>query len=393
MIPGYFWPNLFILFSGLFLYNIELSSTTKDVLSTALIFAGLLQCLRLLNSKRLAWISILLSSFLFLLPGLTKSLYTPITIVFPLSILFIGLLGKDKIRIRTGLACLLISLIFFSAHYFYFHRLETNSFTQYNAFFTKRWFMAKSGDDFIPGFYFENLLRLYPFIPASLFNLDSTGALIRDHLPPLYRAYGFILYLSNAFGLAGMIGIFFVACKRFYRKSISISVSFLITGFIISFAILAITCYLSLRYQAIEYKGSTDSWTFVYENRPYFFTILFLQACLFLFVFSRPANSKILVRLKWLLIIILSLGALHGFYFVIKNAASPARMKTTINQLITAQADSVQKANPGQTLWLATEIPHLDWYAKLQGLHVVNRLPLLNDSLFNLPPNTILLLQ
>lgn len=391
LMPDYFWPNMFILFAGFFLYNIELSSSTKDVLSTALLLAGLLQCLYLGSAKKFSWPVLFFSSLLFLLPGLTKSIYSPVTIVFPFSILFIGIVGNDRIRIKTGLVCLFFSLLLWAGHYFYFHKLETEAFAQYRDFFLQRWSMAKTGDDFVSGFYFENLLRLYPFIPASLFNLDSTGAQIRDHLPTMYRAYGFLLYLSNAIGIAALIAIFFSVCKRHFRKTIPANISFLISGLIISFSILLITCVLSLRYQAIEYKGSTGSWTFVYENRPYFFSILFLQVCLFLFLFSRPLISITWIRIKWLLVLILTIGAVHGFYFTVKNTIKPTRMKITINQLISAKADSIQQANPGQPVWLATEMPHLEWYAKLQKIHVVNRLPLLKDSTFNIPAHTIML--
>lgn len=391
LMPDYFWPNMFILFAGFFLYNIELSSSTKDVLSTALLLAGLLQCLYLGAVKKVSWPVLFFSSLLFLLPGLAKSIYSPITVVFPLSILFIGWVGNDRLRIKTGLICLFFSLLFWAGHYFYFHKLETEAFAQYRDFFQQRWSMAKTGDDFVSGFYFENLLRLYPFIPASLFNLDSTGAQIRDHLPTMYRAYGFLLYLSNAIGIAAVIAVFFSVCKRHFRKTIPPNILFLLSGLVISFSILLITCVLSLRYRAIEYKGSTDSWTFVYENRPYFFSIIFLQLCLFLFLFSRPLISKFWIRIKWLLILILTIGAVHGFYFTGKNIIKPARMKTTINQLISAKADSIQNANPGKSVWVATEMPHLDWYAKLQKIHVVNRLPLLNDSTFNIPPQTIML--
>lgn len=391
LMPDYFWTNLFILFSGFFLYNIELSSSTKDVLSTGFLLAGLLQCLRLANAEKISLPTLFLSSLLFLLPGLTKSLYTPLALVFPLSILFIGLIGKNRIRTRIGLVCLLISLVLFAAQYFYFNTLEATALVEHRDFFSTRWSMAKSGDDFVSGIYFENLLKLYPFIPASLFNLDSAGVQVRDHLPFLYRAYGFLLYLVNAIGIAALVAIFFSVCKRFFRKSLPPPILFLITGLIISFAILSITCALSLRYRAIEYKSSTDSWTFVYENRPYFFTILFLQACLFIFLFSRQLSSKILIGVKWLLIPIMAIGGLHGSYFVVKNAIRPTQMKTTINQLISSKVDSVQKSNLSQRVWLATEMPHLDWYAKLNKLHVVNGLPLLNDSLFNIPSQTVLL--
>jgi len=354
LLQDYFWPNMFILFAGLFLYNIELSSSAKDVLSTGFLLAGFLQSLRLGSSQHISWISIILSSILFMLPGLTKSIYTPITFVFPLSILFIGLLEKKRIRIQIGLSCLLISLVLLGASYFYFHRLETAALAQYSDFFLKKWFMAKSGDDFIPGIYFENLLRLYPFIPASIFYCESSRVQFRDHLPVFYKAYGFFLYLFNGIGIAGLVAVFFSVCKRYYRKLIPLRNIFLLTGLGISFAILAITCFLSLRFQAIEYKGSTDSWTFVYENRPYFFIILFLQLSLFIFLFSQSLYSGAWKTIQKILLVILATGCLHGVYFVSRNVIRPTKMKTTLNQMISLKVDSVQKAKPPQQVLLVT---------------------------------------
>ena len=63
----------------------------------------------------------------------------------------------------------------------------------------------------------------------------------------------------------------------------------------------------------------------------------------------------------------------------------------SVNGLATNEADSIRKANPGYDVWLATEMPHLDWYAKLQSQKVLNGLAILNDSTMRLPPKTILL--
>ena len=62
----------------------------------------------------------------------------------------------------------------------------------------------------------------------------------------------------------------------------------------------------------------------------------------------------------------------------------------SINGLVTNEADSVQNANPGYAVWLATEMPHLDWYAKLHKQKVLNGLAFLNDSSLRLPLKTIL---
>ena len=59
--------------------------------------------------------------------------------------------------------------------------------------------------------------------------------------------------------------------------------------------------------------------------------------------------------------------------------------------MVTAIADSSKKVNPHLNVWLATEMPHLDWYAKLNNQQVITGLVTLNDSSFKLPPKTMLL--
>jgi hypothetical protein len=91
---------------------------------------------------------------------------------------------------------------------------------------------------------------------------------------------------------------------------------------------------------------------------------------------------------------ILGLGFLHGIYFVLKSAFLPelANQKSaTVNNLVIKDADSISLANPDYKIWIATEMQHLDWYAKLKGQKLLNYVAYLNDSSFKLPPRTILL--
>jgi len=195
-----FWPNLFILFSGFFLYNIEVSSSSKDVLSTALLMASLLHCMNLgkaSNNRPVLYLAA--SSVLFLLPGLVKYTYLPLAAMFPFAIFFIGIFSRQRSLIRTGSITLLFSILLIALHYFYFHSLEVNAMRQHPDFYANRWSLAKSGDDFITGFYPGNLQQLYPFIPASVINLDFAGIQVRSLVPSLYQVYGNVLFVLNVF--------------------------------------------------------------------------------------------------------------------------------------------------------------------------------------------------
>lgn len=385
-----FWPNLFILFSGFFLYNLELTSSSKDILATALLFCGVLRCLQInKSSKQKSFLYLAGSSLLFILPGLTKYTFIPLAPLFPVSLIFIAFLSKQKQLLRSGIICLIATIVLVIAHYLFFHQLDLNDMHRHEAFYFNRWSLAKNGNEFIEGFYPQNLLLLYPYFPASLFNIEFAGIQVRNYLNALYRPYAIFLSLINVAGIVSLAGIFIYLSKKYYRRLISSKISFLIIGSIISFSILLLTCIWSLRFKAIEYKGGVSAWTYVFENRPYFFSILFIQLLLVAFVFAKNFQSFLLKKLRSLLIIVMILGALHGFYFLIKSMTHPRERSVTINKLVTAVADSIQKARPSYKVWIATEIQHLDWYAKLKNHTVLNYVYYLNDSSFTLPAKTI----
>lgn len=392
---SHYWTNLYILFAGLFLYTVEVSSSSKDVLALALLFFALLRCINIGNAEsRPGFVYLAISSVLFFLPGLTKLTYLPLTIIFPLCLLFIGFLKKEKRLLRYGSITLLLAAVLVAVHYFYFHSLEKQTLAMYTDFYSQRWSMAKGGSEYVGGFYPENLKVLYPFIPASVINLDFVGVQVKNNLLSVYNLYGTLLYVANFIGIALMITAFFYLIKKYYRKSVSDRIFFLLAGLFISLAIVAMLCIMSLRYHAVEYKGSTSSWTFVYESRGFMFPMVFLQLCFFVFLFSKKQTAAFTHWLRLFFLFIISISFVHGAYFLVKKGMGlrfSSQKAMSINGLVTQQADSLQKTNPGYTVWLATEMPHLDWYAKLNGQKVLNRLTALNDSAFRLPPKTILL--
>lgn len=390
-----FWCNLFILFAGFFLYNVELSSSSKDVLATALIFVALLQCIQIISGKKkLSTGRLLFTSLLFLLPGLTKFLYLPLAIVFPIGLLFVYFINKEKGLLRTSLWLGVITILLLGAHYFYFHSLETYSFNEHTVFYANRWSLAKSGDDFVAGFYPSNLLQLYPYIPASFLNLDVGGVWVRAVIPSLYKTYGLVLFMLNITGILALAAIFIFISRKYFRKEVSTRIAFFLIGTLLSFSMLMLACALSLRYHSIQYKAGVSAWTYVFENRPFIFSIIFIQLCAFIFLFSRPHRDYFPAKLKIILLILACIWMLHGMYFVAKTIAKPGSAKekiTSINKLVVKDAEKIKKQYPGFNLWIATEMQHLDWYAKLNGHKVLNQVSLLNDSSFNLPPKTILL--
>ena len=389
------WTNLFILFSGFFLYNVELSSSPKDVMAIALLFLALFRCIRIgIAGNHPSFSYLVITGLIFILPGLMKLTYLPLAIVFPLSLLLIGILNKERLLLRSGFITLLFSILLVAGHYFYFDTLYSQTNVLLPDFYSQRWSMAKSDNDFVPGFFPQNLRMMYPFIPASVINLDFLGVQIKSQLSSIYPIYKILLHTINFTGLAVFCFLFFYLLKKYFRKPIANHIFFLLTGMYISLSIIALLSVMSVRYHAIEYKGSNSSWTFVFENRPFLFPIIFLQLCLFVFLFSKNQKTAFTRWSRTFFLIILSISFMHGAYFLTKKIigfSSSNQKKNSVNRLVTAIADSSKKVNPDLNVWLATEMPHLDWYAKLNNQQVMTGLGTLNDSSFRLPPKTILL--
>lgn len=392
---SHYWTNLYLLFAGFFLYSVEMTSASKDIPALALLFLAFLQTIRISKTVQHTGVTSLAGlAVLCFLPGLMKLTYLPLAVLFPLSLLLTGYLRRDKRGMRNGAASFVLVALLLAGHYFYFHSLENNTLSQYPEFYAKRWTMAKSGNEYVAGFYPENLALLYPFFPAAVMNLDFSGVQVKTYLNSFYPLYGVLLYALNFTGLALLIAGFFYLARKYTRKIISERIFFLFTGITFSLGLILLLSYMSLRYKAVEYKGSESSWTFVYESRAFLFPLLFLQLCLFTFLFSQKPNAVVTKWLRGFLLVLLAVAVIHGASFVIRKAISlgkPALQPATINQIITRQADSLEHANPGYRVWLATELPHLDWYAKLQGRQVLSGLDHLNDSSFRLPPRTFLL--
>lgn len=392
---SHYWTNLYLLFAGFFLYSVELTSASKDVPALALLFLSLLLSVRISHPGQQAGIPALAGlALLYILPGLMKLTYLPLAFFFPVSLLLTGYLRKEKRLIRYGSIAAVFTVLLLAGHYFYFHSLESHTSSLYPDYYAKRWTMARSGNEYMAGFYPENLKVLYPFFPAALFNLDFAGSQIKHYLPAAHTMYGVLLYTLNFAGLALMIAGFFYLLRRYYRKPVSERIFFLLAGIVVSLALIGMLCMLSVRFKAIVYKGSSESWTFVYESRAFLFPLLFLQLCLVTFLFSQPSTAVITKWLRGVLLLLLAGGMIHGAGFVAKSAfrlVSGAERPASENRFMSGKADSLQKANPGYQVWLATELPHLDWYAKLRRQRVLNGLDHLNDDSFRLPPRTFLL--
>lgn len=392
---NHYWTNLFILFAGAFLYTAETSSSGKDMLAVALLFTSLFYCIKIGNPEfNPSFVYLLATAVLFLLPGLTKLTYKPLALVFPLAVLLIGLLQQEKALFRKGIALFLITAVLFALQHFYFQSLEKQAVASHPEYFSNRWTLAKSGDDFVAGFFPENLQYMHPFIPSTVANLDVLGVQVKTFLPSIYYPYAVLVFSLHCAGLAIMIFALFYLARRYYRKKVPDKIFFLLTGLFVSLSLVFLLSLMSLRYQALEYKGTNYLWTFVYESRAFLFPVIFLQLCLFAFLFAKEPSSVFLKIFRTLLFVIVGISFLHGIYFRAKKGIemlNPKQAMSSVNKLVTNDADSTGKANSGHAVWLATETSHLDWYAKLHKQKVMNNLSVLNDSSFRLPSKTILL--
>lgn len=344
--------NLLIIFSGFFLMLYEMQSTPKDHFATGfLLWATYLTSVFL---KRQTLIYSILLYFVYLLIVFTKFLYAP------LIILFLGFLFYNAFRERskklalfaTGISIACMVSIFLFYQYWGFLRMHSSSQVIY-----------KPVEEFIKGFFPENLLQFYPFISSSWINTGLWGQKIEKffHLPQFLRGHVFqtldILTLLLALILLGPL----------FKKIIKNRAACLVL--LICTSIIFMTTYMSIRFQEIHFTTLITQWTYVRNPRFFLFPMVMIQ--LFL-VYLLSSTQLLKSWIRYLCITLIAMECLHGIYFSIKLIAVEGNMGNRSSPVYKKIIEDYDQLKNGAypNLKMATTDLHLRWYASLQEIPV-----------------------
>jgi len=294
--------NLVTLIAGCSQYPFFMSSSSTDVISVTLVLFAMIAMIEIVNSKKkLSFFQICGYGFLFFLPSFFRFMYLPITLFLPIFILLAGFWIKSKELKLSGIklffASTILLLVLFGLTVFY----------SGNAVHVK---------DTGRGIFFDQIIRWYPFLPASFMNLDFAAQQV-DRISSIgYSNVIFYLEIINAIFFLFLVALLIRYLARYKRiSSLPRHSLFIICGGLISIVILAMLAYLSLTYKPQnlgEYK-----WIYSYEVRYFAFIYVFIPLLFIISTQFYPNHFKSNLARLFALIAIscLLIEVLHGFYY------------------------------------------------------------------------------
>lgn len=343
--------NLMTLVAGCFEYPFINDSKPTDNIPIVIFLLGISMVIKLISSQKVSLSSIILASFVLFLPSVFRYSYPPLSMAVAFSILFIGLIKKEKLIRKQGgwlFAFVLLMNISFS--------LAMKSITGYAGY-------AVPTDR---GFFPAHLIHWYPIVPGSFVNVPFlTSQAIKITGLPLETIMK-CLEVINVITILVLVAVFiYLFFNKRFLATLTPFKWFLVTGFFATAATFASLGYLSLTYEL--QRSITHTWTYVYDHRYYVHTVLFIQMIFLGWIFLYGNTIK-----NWLMKFIVaafSMGLFvevtHTIYFHTKVALNFKKYKSAVYReqdyvYFFNLIDELEKNYPDHQIWAAS--PGDDYY-------------------------------
>ncbi len=277
--------NLFTIMTGFVIYSFY-KQPYADAIAITLFLTALLFSLKLLKNQ-VSWklnTAITILSLIFC--AFVKYLYIPVVLVIPFFLFVKG--SYDKLQILKNAALIIFLLVFVAIATLLIYQKNVSGTAAYITEPTR-------------GFYPENLLHSYPYIPAIFINPETMGLLSGQPFRQgsLLNSFLQILHLLCFFLLVAYCLINFL---RKGIKNISLVTAFYYITFLSVIAVVAVLSLLSIRV-----AKELDVWTYVQEARYYGLAIILLQLAAFVYInynfISFGKISKLITASLFLLMI------------------------------------------------------------------------------------------
>ncbi len=297
--------NILTLIAGCSQYSFFMSFSSTDTISISLVLFSLSMMIEFVNNKKsLPLVQVILCGLLFSLPAFFRYMYLPIAVIFPLFILFAGILAKNR-QLKTNGFWLILSTAFFLVLPFAIASANSDNVIH----------VANSKQ----GIFFDHLSHWYPFLPASLINIDFIIQQIDAITGAGYSKIFLLMEIIN-------VVLFFLLLFLFFRylinnrknKSISRPFIFIVGGAIISIIIILMLGYLSLTSESEDWNGY--KWTYVHDWRYFAFFCVFIPVLFFTVVnfYSSRLKKRMIKILAFAFACCFAVEVLHGIYYNIK---------------------------------------------------------------------------
>ena len=350
--------NLMILFVSFFIYPID-PSTCTDLISLSCMLAGFYYFLQLMQGEKKISSLILTACFFFFMTGFFRYNYIPVALCTPVLLGIAGLINKNrhwiKFSIYTGLilSALFVTLLVFQDYY-------TGSPAYVNTRET--------------GFFPENLLTMYPIVPASFIDVQIVLTVFTNFTGTNYFTNGKILLYSGY--LLFLFLIIFVSGwllnKKLLLKSKEDYFVYLGTG--ISSVIIGLLFYLSARNSA-NLSPFFPLWTYIQEFRYFIFVVLFIQLSAFVLLFNRFTQlSRFWKKIAVVCAAVILVQFLHKLYYVTKlltNLKEPHNSSAVFTNEISAivrNFKTIENQYPGYEIIVASPSNTICNYAGFENI-------------------------
>lgn len=297
--------NIITLIAGCSQFIFFSSWSSTDAISLSLILFGLAQTINIISKKEnISLMRMMGCGILFSLPFFFRYMYLPIAFLLPFFILLSGIVSKNnglKIAGSKALAATITWLCIFFAFSF---------FTSGNALFVQ---------DFGRGFFYDQLVNWYPFIPASFINLDFAAQLVEKIMGITYSLVMSFSEVINAFLFVLLLILLWRYVGKF-KKQLPLSTHslFIIIGAAISITVIGLLAYLTLTYKSLSW--GYINWTHSQHARYFAFIYIFIPLLFFTCLYHYRSSFKKPIALFFVFIGIacITTEVLHGIYYNVK---------------------------------------------------------------------------
>ena len=294
--------NTITLISGCTQYSFFMSFSSTDAISLSLVLFSLAAITNILIKRnQLGMGKVIGIGFLFFLPALFRYMYLPVVVLIPFLVFCFGIYSKNKHLKITGLKLTVATVFFLMLVYALTASVNGNAIYLYNVG---------------RGFYFDQLIHWYPFIPGSFINIDFASQLA-SRIPGINysQVFSFLEILNvTCYVLLTLLLIRYFIFNN-SKQHLSRQFIFIASGSVISVIIILMLAYLSFTYKAQDW--GEYQWTYNKEIRYFAFLYVFILLAFFVTTYYYPAVFK-----KWSVkivafVIILSIvtESLHGVYY------------------------------------------------------------------------------
>ena len=297
--------NVLILFNGCTVNNYLLQSLATDL--PAMVFC-LWSCYLLAvfvsSSKKREYFGLFIG-IINAMASLFRYMYIGTSIVIPGLLIWNGWYKKDKRLLLGGLYSLATTIIIIGA------------MLVFQRGYTGYWMYTKPT---IQGFFVSNLQYIHPFLLTIFINFDFYFVQLS-----LFSGvqYSQLLNFLKIAGFLSLVIFFYMGAKYGIKTRLilrSVKSSFLLGGGIVSFSIICVLCYLSIRNSAYYDALPPFRWVYVEEGRYFIFAQIIIGIFLAWWLFVRPVYQfgKIILILRIVFLILTGTEIMHGGYLATK---------------------------------------------------------------------------